>query len=221
MLRVSAANYIAVIGAVLGWAALALQLYLLIVTIQAQGGTAPDAVWRFVGYFTIWANIAVASLLTRAILSALLRRAPGNSPADLAVATTIAMVGVVYSVLLRNAANPQGWAKVADIALHDAMPAIFVVFFLLHPVNGLRWRDTAYALILPAVYCAYALARGTLDGWYAYPFLDAGKLGAGQFTLNAIGLGIAFWAMAIALMAIARRVNGTAMGFQMNQVKME
>ncbi len=210
MLRISAANYIAVIGAVLGWAALALQLGLLIAIHQGQGGTALDAIWRFVGYFTIWANIAVASLLTRAALGALHYRDPGNSPAELAVATTIAMVGVVYSVLLRNAANPQGWGKVADVALHDVMPVVFVVFFLLRPATTLRWRDSTYALILPAAYCAYALVRGALDGWYAYPFLDAGKLGAGQFALNAVGLGIAFWIMAIALIAVTRRIDDAA-----------
>jgi hypothetical protein len=210
MPRISATNFIAIIGAALGWVALALQLGLLIVTIRQQGGTTLLAVWRFVGYFTIWANIAVASLLTWAALSAHHRDKSGNSTAELAVATTIAMVGVVYSVLLRGTGNPQGWGKVADVALHDVMPVIFVVFFLLRSANTLRWRDAAYALILPAVYCAYALARGALDGWYAYPFLDAGKLTAGQFALNATGLGVLVWIMAIVLLGVAKRTDGAA-----------
>jgi hypothetical protein len=53
MLRVSAANFIAIIGAALGWAALALQLGLLIVVIEQQGGTVAGAVWRFVGFFIL------------------------------------------------------------------------------------------------------------------------------------------------------------------------
>ena len=47
-------------GKVLGWAALILQLILLIRLIQSQGATLLEAVWRFVGYFTILTNIAAA-----------------------------------------------------------------------------------------------------------------------------------------------------------------
>jgi hypothetical protein len=36
----------------------------------------------------------------------------------------------------------------------------------------LKWRDILWALVPPALYCVYALARGTADGFYAYWFLN-------------------------------------------------
>jgi hypothetical protein len=36
----------------------------------------------------------------------------------------------------------------------------------------LKWRDILWALVPPALYCLYALARGAADGFYAYWFLN-------------------------------------------------
>lgn len=180
---------IAVIGALLGCSALLLQFSLLPVPV----------LWQFLGFFTIWSNIAATALLARAAL----RPAPQDRRVVLAVAVAIGMVGIIYSALLRFLWHPHGWQKVADISLHDVMPIVFVVFFLLGPNQGLRWRDAGYALILPLAYCVYALARGSIDGWYAYPFLDAGKLGAVVLARNIAGLAIAFLLMALLIVAIA------------------
>jgi hypothetical protein len=36
----------------------------------------------------------------------------------------------------------------------------------------LKWRDILWALVPPLLYCLYALARGSADGFYAYWFLN-------------------------------------------------
>lgn len=180
---------IAVFGALLGWFALLLQFSLLPV----------PSLWQFLGYFTIWSNIGATFLLTQAAL----RPVPQDRRIGLAFAVAIGMVGIIYSAVLRSLWHPQGWQKIADMSLHDVMPIVFVVFFLLGRNQGLRWRDAGYALILPLAYCVYALVRGSIDGWYAYPFLDAGKLGAGALARNIAGLATAFLLMALLVLAIA------------------
>jgi hypothetical protein len=188
----------AAIGAALGWAALMLQLCLILDLIGAQGGTVLDGLWRYFGFFTVIANLFAAVVLSLALF----RRSTARL--EFAAATTMILVGAVYSLLLRDTWNPQGWQKIADIVLHDAMPLIVILFWLLRPRGGLRKADIAAALILPLGYCAYAMVRGAMDGWYAYGFLDVARLGAGPAALNCVGLGAAFLVMAIALAGLDR-----------------
>jgi hypothetical protein len=189
---------IAIGGAVLGWAALALQLTLTLTLLIAQGGTASDGLWRYFGYFTVIANIFASFVLTCAVLRRNWRRG------EFAAVTTMILVGVVYSLLLRETWDPQGWQKVADVVLHDAMPVIVTIFWLLRPHGGLRGGDLAAAVVLPLGYCGYALARGAFDNWYPYAFLDVAKFGAGAVALNCAGLGLAFLAMAFLLARLDR-----------------
>jgi hypothetical protein len=184
---------VAAFGAALGWAALALQLVLTLAAIGAQGGTALDGVWRYLGYFTVIANLFAARVLSLALLR------PPAPRLEFAAVTAMILVGVVYSALLRQTWNPQGWQKIADVALHDVMPIIMALFWLLRPHGGLRAKGIAAALILPLSYCAYALGRGAMDGWYAYGFLDVIKLGAAAVALNCAGISAAFLMLAVAL----------------------
>lgn len=205
MQRQLAAFGIAAAGALLGWAALAVQLALLIRRVEAQGGTLAGAVWEFAGYFTIWSNIVAASLFSWAVFR---RDRPEPNPRmELAAAVSMAMVGIIYSAVLRALWHPQGVQKMVDASLHDIMPVLSVAFFLLRANARPIWKDSVYALIFPLIYCVYACTRGAFDGWYAYPFLDAGKLGAVHLILNIAGLALAFWVMALVLTGLAGLIN--------------
>jgi hypothetical protein len=195
------ARLLAGVGAGLGWAALALQFMLTLALIHSQGGTTLLGVWRFLGYFTVIANLFAAIVLSLAVL--------GHNTARLEFCgvTAMTLVGVVYSLLLRETWNPQGWQKLADLALHDVMPILMLLFWLLRPHGGVRTRDAAAALVLPLSYCAYAVARGALDGWYPYPFMDVGMLGAAQVTLNCLAIGAGFAAMALVLLFLDHRLG--------------
>src|SRR6202000_2861907 len=56
---------VAIVGAILGCAALLLQLMLTLSTIVAHGGTVLDGLWRYFGYFTVIANIFASFVLGR------------------------------------------------------------------------------------------------------------------------------------------------------------
>jgi hypothetical protein len=185
----------------LGWAALGLQMILTLTAIAAQGGTVSGGLWRYLGYFTVIANIFTAVILTCAVLRQNRRRG------EFTAVTAMILVGIVYSLLLRETWDPRGWQKVADVVLHDAMPVLMALFWLLRPHGGLRGGDIATCLILPLGYCGYAMARGAFDNWYPYPFLDVANLGVGAVALNCAGLGLAFLAMALLLAWLDRALT--------------
>jgi hypothetical protein len=186
--------FLALSGAALGWSALALQFVLTLDTM----GTLPAGLWRFIGYFTIIANTFSAFVLTRAVM--------GRSTArmEFAAVTAMILVGIVYSLLLRDTWNPQGWQKVADVALHDLMPLLTTFFWLLRPHRRVGLGDVAASLVLPLGYLAWGVARGAIDGWYAYGFMDVAQLGVGPVMQNCAGMGLAFLMMALALAALDR-----------------
>ena len=116
-------------------------------------------------------------------------------------------VGIVYSVALRGVWNPTGLQKVADVALHDATPVLWLVLWLSAPHPRLAWREMGWALLPPAGYFLYALARGAADGWYAYWFLDPARQSASALAASVAIMLAGFAALAAALVAIDRRLG--------------
>jgi hypothetical protein len=195
---------LALVAAVAAWGGLVLQLYLIIRQVTADGGTAGFAIWRYVGYFTIIVNGVVAQVATAMAFR------PGSPLAGprprLVAASAVAVVGITYSVALRHVWDPKGLAAVADHTLHDVSPVLFLVAWLASEHGRLRWRDAAWAFVLPLGYCIYAFIRGAADGWYAYWFLNPSTLGPAAFAGSAALLTAVFAAVALVLVAIDRRL---------------
>jgi hypothetical protein len=156
---------IAAVSAFVSWAALALQLALIIDNLGPALG-----LWRFVGYFTILTNVGVATVSTAVALGG--GGMLGGARARLMAAASIAIVGLVYSLALRHLWNPTGLQKIADTALHDVTPLLFLAVWILAPHPRLAWREIGWGVVPPILYTIYALGRGALDGWYAYWFLN-------------------------------------------------
>jgi len=195
----------ALVCAVVAVCALVLQLVLVVQLFANQGQGTGAAVWRYLGFFTILTNIGVAVVATALAL---------NGPAwftgarfQLAVATCIILVGLVYSIALRSTWQPTGLQAIADHLLHDATPPLFAVVWLLQPHGSLHWRDTFTAILPALAYFAYAMVRGAVDGWYAYWFLDLAQLSVPQLIASIIGLTLGFAAMAMLLIALDRRLG--------------
>ncbi len=189
-------------GALLGVAALALQLYLLIATAIPLGRTVPGAVVQFFSYFTILSNILV-------VLSYLGPRRGGffaRPSVQSAIALYITAVGLVYVVVLRPLWSPEGWALVADAALHYAAPLLYFIYWLAFvPMDEVRYGAVARWLVFPILFCVYALARGAASGLYPYPFLEADKLGYVRVTGN-----IAVLIVILSLFGLLMIVGGRA-----------
>jgi hypothetical protein len=109
-------------GALLCWVLLGLQLSLTVGLVSSQGGTALEGLCRYFGYLPIIANLFAAISLTLAALGR------GHARRELAMVSAMILVGVTYSLLLRNVWDPQGKQKLADVLLHDAMPFLTVLY---------------------------------------------------------------------------------------------
>ena len=201
--------------AVVAWFALVLQLYLMVTTTDAGGGAISGAVANYFSFFTILTNLVVALTLTFSLC--LLKFSWGRffaRPAVQAgVAVYIAVVGATYSLLLRHLWNPQGAQKLADVLLHDVVPVVYVIYWLVFASKaGLRWKHAVWWLIYPVVYMLYTLVRGVATGWYPYPFIDAGILGFPRALANGAAVLFAFFALGLLAVAIGRWMGRSSVG---------
>jgi len=180
------ARAVAAVIALVAWAGLAIQFS---ATFNANDAIA-ETLWILLRYFTVWTNVLVAIVLTGAAFGI----APFGSPRMLGFITlSILLVGIVYVLLLRGLLELSGGAMLADIILHQIVPVLVPLFWLfLAPKGGLGKWDPWLWLIFPLVYLAYALARGAAEGRYAYPFMDAAKLGWSQTATNCLAIGVGF-----------------------------
>jgi hypothetical protein len=193
--------------ALVAWFALLIQFPLTIATARANGMMIVWAVTTYFSFFTILTNLLVALGLTLSLwmpnsaLGSYFSRPAVTS----ATAAYIAMVGACYSLLLRHLWDPEGLQKTADIILHDAVPVLYVIYWLVFvPKSPLRWKIVLWWLIYPLAYLFFVLVRGALVGRYPYPFIDAGALGYSRALSNAALLLCAFLTLGLFVIALGR-----------------
>ena len=201
------------VAAVLGWAGLSIQLYLIFHARWTLGASLLGGLLSFFSYFTVLTNTLVATVLTCELTSreSAARRWFLQPWVSSGIAVSIAVVGLAYNVLLRHLWHPEGWQWLADELLHDVMPLLFLAWWwLCVPKGTLRVRHIALWMIYPLVYFAYALLRGHLLAVYPYPFIDVDKLGYLQVFLNAGGLLVGFVLISLLVIALDRLLQKTS-----------
>ena len=206
--RVSLALFVALMA----WFALVLQCMLSLQSAFATGKPLGAGLLIFFSFFTVLTNLLVSASLTVSLA------APASTPGKLlsrpsmlgGVATSIAFVSLSYHLLLRHVWNPQGAQLLADVLLHYAVPAAYVVYWWVQSPHGSapRWADPAWWSLYPTAYFAYALIRGKLVSSYPYPFIDVGNLGYGTTVMNGCGLLFGFYALGLAFVATDRWRRG-------------
>ncbi|TPG76708.1 Pr6Pr family membrane protein [Pseudomonas arsenicoxydans] len=194
-------------AAVLGWAGLAIQLYLILYSRWTLDARLIGGLVSFFSYFTVLTNTLVATVLTCEWTSreSAARRWFLQPWVSSAIAVSIAVVGLGYSVLLRHLWHPEGWQFLADELLHDIMPLLFLAYWWkCVPKGTLRLRHIGLWVIYPLMYFGYALWRGHLLAVYPYPFIDVDKLGYPQVFVNAGGLLAGFVVVALIVIGLDR-----------------
>ncbi len=177
---------------------------------------------NFFSFFTVLSNAGSVVVLAIAGIRGLTAR--GRSAAEpyglavalACVATYMTVTGIVYNLLLRGIALPQGqtvpWS---NEVLHVVGPLLLVADVFLGPrPRQLPWRAVLYVLVFPLAWVAYTLIRGPLvtnpltdaAWWYPYPFLDPHQMGGyGGVVPYVIGIAVALSAVAAGVVAVRRR----------------
>ena len=195
--------------AILGWFAVILQLYLIILNRVAS---LPETIVRFFSFFTIQTNILVAICFTFLWLKpksiwGLFFSKPKNITA---ITLYITIVGLVYNAILRFLWAPTGSQKVVDELLHLVIPLLVLLYwFLFVPKKTLEFKNIFPWLIFPAVYLVYTLIRGAFFSFYPYPFVDVNLLGYNKVLLNSFFMLLAFLFFGTLFIGIGKMKSNT------------
>ncbi len=175
--------------------------------IQIQGG---NSIINFFSFFTNLSNLFAATVLIIGALY-LFRHHEPTARDDIIRGTAVvcmALVGVVFSALLRNVdlGHLLPWV---NIVLHYIMPIVIVADWLYQPPNTkLVFRQMWLWLIFPALYLVYSVIRGAIVGFYAYPFFNPAKSGGyGGVALYCIAIAVMFFFFSLLLMTLGNKLK--------------
>ncbi|HEY5462510.1 MAG TPA: Pr6Pr family membrane protein [Hanamia sp.] len=205
MLRSKNSKWVALIILLLGWFALIVQFYLIILN---RVTTIGETIIRYFSFFTILTNLLVALSFTFLLWESKSRIGIFFSkPKSLtAITVYILIVGLVYNAILRFLWEPKGLQLLVDEILHTVIP-VLCVFFWWKYVNAkkLKWKDAFPWLIYPLVYIFLILILGAISGFYPYPFIDVNTIGYKQVLINSVMLACCFLIVSWILIAITKK----------------
>ncbi len=159
------------------------------------------AVWIMAGYFTVLTNTLVAASMMATAWGYVI-----SSRWTAALVVSIVMVGIVDHTVLAWVWAPVGLAWWADQGLHTAVPMAMLAWWVAFSQKDIGWGDLLWWLIWPLLYCVYAVWRGVVTGFWAYPFVDIDALGGFAVARNCLGLVMAFCMLGSLLILAARRL---------------
>lgn len=203
------------IGALLGLAAILAQLTQSISNALASttpyGSDVAVVAVNFFSFFTIQSNVLAVAVLAYGAIWGLTRgkkqSVEPRAYATVLAATTTYMVltGIVYNVLLRGIALPQGTTVVwANEVLHVVIPLVMLIDLLFAPKRrALPWKTVWAIIAFPIAWIIYTLVRANFviapatgnAWWYPYPFLDP-NIVPGRY------LGVSLYIIGIALLVV-------------------
>ena len=93
-----------------------------------------------------------------------------------------------------------------DVVLHKIFPIVVVLDWVLDPPRTrLSFRDGLLWLVFPLAWTGLTLVRGSIDGWYPYPFLNQVNGGYGTVAVTVVAVTIGFGLIAAATIAVGNR----------------
>jgi len=162
---------------------------------------------NFFSYFTNLSNLAAAAVLIWSVSIRAPRKSTMNDVARYVSTVNMAVVGIVFSLLLRNV-DLGALLPWVNFVLHYVMPVAIVLEWLLQPPGSrLKAGQLAVAMVFPAGYVVYVLLRGAATGWYPYPFLDPANVGGyGGVAMYSLGILVVFVLAGGAILIIGNRL---------------
>lgn len=198
------------IAATVTWLVLAYQLYMTLSWYSAHNLSVAVGFVGFLSYFTILTNLLAAIVLSvRRDTAGPLGRFFARP--SVAGGVTVYMIAVVlaYLILLRPISHSTGLQITWDILLNIVTPLLYIGYwFSSAPKGYLRGAHVGWWLIYPALYFVWTLSLSTQTGYYAYPYLDLGKLGEAGIAQNCAIALVAIAVLGLIVVMIDRRMAG-------------
>ncbi|MDO6433170.1 Pr6Pr family membrane protein [Flavitalea sp. BT771] len=167
----------------------------LVLLLQAARTPLAEALTRYFSYFTILTNIIVGVYAGVHCFTPPAKRTGFffRPSVETAITLYITIVGLTYTLVLRQLWSPKGLQAVVDDILHTIVP-VMILFYWWKWVETrrLKYGNIPFWLIYPAVYALLILIRGHFGSWYPYPFLDVLQYLYGQVVINCIFMLLAF-----------------------------
>jgi hypothetical protein len=196
------------IGLVIGLAALILQISLTVPARLENGDTLIGAVIFFFTFYTILTNLMLVLIYVSDLWPRESLRWWRSPVTRGMMAATITLVGLFYHFFLAGTWNPQGWFRVADVALHYVTPIFYVLWWVLFTWHGkLKFGDIPIMLLPSTIWLIYAMIRGAIVAEYPYPILEAHVLGYGQVAINVLGVLVAITILCAIVVVIDRALT--------------
>jgi len=164
---------------------------------------------EYFSYFTIQSSLINVVILALSGLVAWRRERESTLLAVLraSVVSYAVVTAVVYNVLLRGIPD-EGYVGIQwpNEVIHVWVPLFLFIDWLVAPARPvLRKRDVRIVIIYPLAWLAFTFIRGSLDGWFPYPFLQPnGPDGWGGVAVYVLGIAAFIIAIALVLIAISR-----------------
>jgi len=189
---------------IIGWFALATQFY---INMTSGISGIRELMVRYFSYFTIQTNILVAVCFTTLLLKPQSKwgRFFSRQQTLSAITVYIVIVGLIYNTILRFLWEPEGLQKIVDELLHSVIPLLVLFYwFVFTAKDRLQWKNVLPWLIYPFAYIVYVLIRGSISGFYPYPFINTQRLGLDKVLVNSVGIAFVFICMSLLLVMIAK-----------------
>ena len=164
---------------------------------------------NFFSYFTNLSNLFAASAFVAGGLRGFGGRksAAGFDQVRFVSLVNMVIVGIVFSLLLRNVdlGSLLPWI---NVLLHYVMPCVVVIdWFVDPPATRLENSVLVRIAVIPALYLAYVLIRGSSTGWYPYPFMNPGVVaGYGAVAMYSVGIAVTFVVVGWGLLRLRVRI---------------
>jgi hypothetical protein len=144
-------------------------------------GFATFAIYNYLSYFTVQSGMAaVVSFVAGAIVAF---RQPVDPPwldwFRLLVTTYILVSGIVFLTIVIQSSSRDYTIEVpwSSQLLHFWIPTIALLDWLTDVGKArLPWKTLAWVLVVPSLWGAFTLIRGSIVGWYPYFFLDPAQV---------------------------------------------
>lgn len=207
MANKSSQTTFALVTCIITWAGLILQYYVAIESGPLNNLSFIASTTRFFGYFTVLTNLLVAIWLTVILfLRGSWHHFFSRFSTQTAITVYILVVGLGYNILLRHLYVFKGLHAITTEIQHVAVPVLATVYWFIYvPKHPLPWSALLPWLIYPFLFLVMALLRGSADGFYPYPFLNADELGLVRVLKNAAGLLLVFVVVSLVFIAVARK----------------